>query len=99
MDLSQKTVEICKELSQDGKVLEPMSFNDGKTFAGFYPKKKFSLFRQPPIFELEMNYGKPTLTSFLREYDTKIEEIAKKEDFAYNFSDNRKFTLPAKGYL
>ena len=102
MNLREITIKICEELSDEKTTLDPMSIELSggvENYYGFKPKKKFHLFRQPPVFQLTMQYGKPTLISFVREYDKKIEEIAKKEDFAYNFSENRKFTLPAKAYL
>jgi hypothetical protein len=100
MDLSEKTIEICRELSKEGNILEPMEFDSGGIFskkntiyAGFYSKKRFSLFHQKPIFQLIMQYEKPFLTSFSREYDEEIENIAKKENFAYSFAEHPKNTL------
>ena len=100
MGLSEKTVKICEELSQKGNVIEPMKFEAGGTFspkitiyAGFMPKKRFGLLHNPPIFWLYEQNGKATLTSLSREYNKNIEEIAKREDFAYIFGKPHRFTF------
>ena len=99
MNLSEKTVEICNELSQKGDTIEPMKFDAGGVFSskitvyvGFIPKKRFSLFRNPPIFRMFEQNGKPIITSLSREYDKSIEDIAKREDFAYSFENPHGFT-------
>lgn len=95
MNLRDTTVKICEELSDKGVILEPTSVNligEVQDYYGFKLKKGFHLFRNFPIFKLSVNYGKPTLTSLSREYDKKIEEIAKREDFAYTFEKANQFS-------
>ena len=95
MDLSQKIVEVCEELSKLGIELEPVSVTSGYLFQkekeiehyGFIPKKKFQLFHKNPIFKLNDRYDKIILTSFSRDYDDLIEEIAKRNNFAYTFEE------------
>jgi hypothetical protein len=101
MDLTQITIDICKELSKNEKVIEPTSSTIKSLFSnksnteyyGFIPKKKFELFHKPPIFKLKESNGRITLISLSREYDDKIEKIAKRDEFAYTFEEPDRLTF------
>ena len=92
MNLPEKTIEICKELSEKkSKVIEPKSITQKylfskkeKSYYGFKPKKRFQIFNDYPIFKLESKFGNNILTSFSREYDELLKEIANKNNFGYN---------------
>jgi hypothetical protein len=99
IDLAKKTTEICNEISTTEKKIEPMILGRGSFFPpakhdyyfGFKQKKrKFQLFREPPVFMLEEKTGGVILTSLSREYDNKIAEIAKKNEFGYDFDETKK---------
>lgn len=93
INLREKTVEICKELSTEKLSLLPKEVPPTQDYYGFKPKKGFQLFSKPPVFKFNISFGKPTLVSLSREYDSAIEKIAKREDFAYYFTEPDKFAM------
>jgi hypothetical protein len=95
MNLREKVIQICEELSDKETIIEPKEVTLSKGIQDYYrfkPKKRFQFFNNFPILKLSINYGKPTLISYSREYDKKIEGIAKREDFAYIFDKVNQFT-------
>ncbi len=90
-NLAKKTWEICEELSTPKKQLTARKIR-GKSimpereidiYFGMMPKKWYQ-FRNSPTFRLEEKEGKIILTSFSKNYDNRIKEIAEKNGFGYN---------------
>jgi hypothetical protein len=103
MDLYEKTREICEELSTGEKPLvakmirakDHMQRLTCDFYIGINPKKWLRIFyTESPTFTLEeKNKGTIVLTSLSREYDEKIKEIAKKNEFGYNLDKPKPLTL------
>ena len=95
MNISEKTIDICEELSTDGNIIKPYAMSTeaalfpdgGKQYYGFMPKKRFQLLKKPPIFQMNEHLGRITITSFSRDHDVLIEDIARRNGFEYKVKE------------
>jgi hypothetical protein len=90
MDLSEKAKQVCKEISyKTDYQLKSIMIDDlglsPAEYYGFQPRRRFQIFYKNPIFKLHEEDGKVILTSFFRENDDLIKNIAEANEFDYAF--------------